>query len=320
MREVEMVEQVDVVQSPSSRSASGRCAPSTILAAWAQGAGAAACDEVLGLLEEARGLRRGPSGAFERRARSTQEAAEAELRRVHADELARLCQLLAWNELMRRSGCAGSRNGLERASTEHPDARRLDLLAPAARELAGGGARLDPVAVARGEAQADIADLCALEHSLRPGPVPRIHAVGAAQLAGDWSNGDAEIEALLARTRDARHAVACCHLLEASARRRGEWSRGARWNWRAATLLPTRIEGWLLALRAACRAGDELMARQAARTLDEFGVEAVRAALRGGWRRRDADLGRGEAARASRLRARIDERHGDWSREAWIHG
>jgi hypothetical protein len=62
------------------------------------------------------------------------------------------------------------------------------------------------------------------------------------------------------------------------------------------------------------------MARQAARTLDEFGADAVRSALRGGWRRRDGDLARDEAAIAGRIRARIDERHGDWSKEAWIHG
>jgi hypothetical protein len=315
-----MVERMDMMVPEAGRREAAREGGSVLLGAWTSTSGARVAQEVLGLLEEARGLRRPTRATDASRPSSLQAAAEAELRRVHADELAQLCQLLAWSELMRLAGCAGAQNGLERGSTRTPTEERLEQLASPARLVVGAGGRVDPVAVALGKARADVAELCALEHALRPGPTPRIHAVGAAQLAGDWSTSDAELEALLARCVDPRHAVACCHLLEAAARRRGDWSRGARWNWRAATLLPQRIEGWLLALRGACRAGDELMARQAARTLEEHGVEAVRAALRGGWRRRDGDLAGAEAATANRTRARIDERHGDWSKEAWIHG
>ncbi|MEY2745431.1 MAG: hypothetical protein RL112_473 [Planctomycetota bacterium] len=315
-----MVERMELVDQESIRRGDPRSGSSSLLDAWRRGVGERASDEVLSLLEEVGGLRWARGGAGAARSNNLQAAAEAELRRVHADELVQLCQLLAWTELMRLSGAAGATNGLERGSTEPPSISRLDQLAPTARRLAVDEGRIDLVSVARGATRACVADLCALEQSLRPGPVPIIHSIGAAQLLGDWSANDAELEALLARTVDPRHSAACCHLLEAAARRRGDWLRGARWNWRAATFLPGRVEGWLLALRGACRAGDELMARQAARTLDEFGVGVVRHALRGGWRRRDGDLGRGEAATAPRVRAMIDERHGDWSREAWIHG
>ena len=313
-----MVERMDMVVDGPNHPSALLGAESRPLFAWMRSAGRRTSDEVLGLIEEARGLRRATSHAEAPRGSGLQSAAEAGLRRVHADELAQLCQHLAWTELMRLSGRAGGRNGLERGSTEPPSTTRLEHLATTARRA--DPARIDLLAVALGRSRAGVAELCALEHSLRPGAAPRIHALGAAQLLGDWSASDGELEALHARTIDPRHAVACCHLLEAAARRRGDWRRGARWNWRAATLLPGRIEGWLLALRAACRAGDELMARQAARTLDEFGADAVRSALRGGWRRRDGDLARDEAAIAGRIRARIDERHGDWSKEAWIHG
>jgi len=83
-----MVERMDMMVPEAGRREAAREGGSVLLGAWTSTSGARVAQEVLGLLEEARGLRRPSRATDASRPSSLQAAAEAELRRVHADELA----------------------------------------------------------------------------------------------------------------------------------------------------------------------------------------------------------------------------------------